>query len=187
MEWSQRWGLVCNLVEAMVEAGSWVGETHIQKSTLFLQELLDVQMEYEFVLYLHGPYSFDLSEELAEMRARGVLDIEPRRDKYGPSFRLGHWGKRLDEWVSPPHNELNGSKTRAAVKFVAQNISTKTARELERIATAFFLRAKDPDRSVEETAQWINELKPHIPIEASRVAVRQVIQLKEEVAQLHLI
>ena len=184
MERTRRWGLVCNLVEAMGEAGSWVGETHIQKSSLFLQEMLKVQMGYKFVLYLHGPYSFDLSEELSEMRARGILSIEARGGGYGPSFRLGYWGERLEDWVGPSRGESLQLEARA-VEFVAQNISTKNARELERISTAFFLMNKSTDGS--DVAKWINGLKPHISVEASRIAIRQVTQLQEDVSQLQLI
>ena len=48
---------------------------------------------YEFVLYLHGPFSFDLRKELANLSAGLVLDLESH-ERYGPSFMLGHWGNQ---------------------------------------------------------------------------------------------
>src|SRR6266545_4036200 len=60
----QRAALLTELVEQMRAHDSWCGETHLQKATYFLQELLDVEMDYDFVLYKHGPFSFDLRDEL---------------------------------------------------------------------------------------------------------------------------
>src|SRR5690349_16049719 len=73
------------LVDALHGHGGWAGETHVQKNAYFLEELLDVPFGYEFILYKHGPFSFDLRDELGGMRADTMLGLEPR-PPYGPSL-----------------------------------------------------------------------------------------------------
>lgn len=77
--------LLCELADQLRHSGSWCGETHVQKATYFLQELRRVPLEFEFVLYRHGPFSFDLRDELTAMRADGFLDLS-ERGPYGPSL-----------------------------------------------------------------------------------------------------
>ena len=136
MNLPDRRALICHLVDKMRENDSWAGHTHIQKSVLFLQELFGVPMGYEFVLYLHGPFSFELRNDLALMRARLQLDVEHRRG-YGPSFILGTHGKPATE--SPTGYE-------DAIEFVARKLSWNDVRLLERLSTAFFLQQADPSR-----------------------------------------
>ena len=33
---------------------------------------------YDFTLYKHGPFSFDLRDDIHALRADGLLDLEPR-------------------------------------------------------------------------------------------------------------
>jgi uncharacterized protein YwgA len=74
-----RASLLLTMNEELRRAGSWAGETHMQKAIFFLQELIKVPLGFEFLLYKHGPFSFDLRDELTFMRAvpRGESD-EPR-------------------------------------------------------------------------------------------------------------
>jgi hypothetical protein len=51
-----------------------------------LQDIAKANLGYKFVIYKHGPYSFDLSSELTEMRAAGILEFNFPRDGYGPSI-----------------------------------------------------------------------------------------------------
>ncbi|MCL6557372.1 MAG: hypothetical protein K6U74_00970, partial [Firmicutes bacterium] len=60
----KRKALLLSLVKAMESQGSWCGETHIQKCSYFLQAMLGVPLGFEFILYKHGPFSFDLRDEL---------------------------------------------------------------------------------------------------------------------------
>ena len=65
--WTQK-ALLAELIEKLQENGSWCGETHVQKCAYFLEDLLGVPVGCEFVLYKHGPYSFDLHDALIEMK-----------------------------------------------------------------------------------------------------------------------
>lgn len=59
MEGLQRAAVVFSLIDALSAAGSWCGETHIQKATYFLQEMLDVQLGYDFITELKPHVSMD--------------------------------------------------------------------------------------------------------------------------------
>ena len=169
----ERRALICHLVRTMRDEGSWAGETQIQKSVMFLQELLDVPIGYDFVLYLHGPFSFELRSDLALMRILFYLDVEPRAH-YGPSFTLGQRG----EQVKPVP-----SKYQSAIDFVAQQISGNNVRSLERIATAFFLQNNDPSlRNPRKIATEMHRLKPHISIEQALRAIEQVNKIQRKAA-----
>lgn len=72
----QREAVLLSLIIEMKARGSWCRETHIQKTTYFLQELLEVPMGFEFILYKHGPFSFDLSDEITAMRSNALLQYQ---------------------------------------------------------------------------------------------------------------
>ena len=177
MKRPDREDLICHLVNAMGEAGSWVGETQIQKSAMFLQELLNVPLGYQFVLYKHGPFSFDLRSELAEMRAGLRLGVEPHLG-YGPSFTLEKWGRVAMERPTEYVDEI---------KFVAERISTEASRPVERISTAFFMTNKYPEMSAFEIANNINRLKPHISVNQALLAIKDAELLRAEAAKMKVL
>ena len=165
-----RRALICHLVRTMRDEGSWSGETQIQKSVMFLQELLDVPIGYDFVLYLHGPFSFELRSDLTLMRVLFYLEVEPRA-YYGPSFTLGQRGEKVEPI----------SKYQSAIDFVAQQISVNNVRSLERISTALFLQNNDPSlRNSREVATEMHRLKPHISIKQALQAIEQVDAIKRK-------
>ena len=168
--------LICHLVDEMRRNKSWAGHTHIQKCMLFLQKLFYVPTGYEFVLYLHGPFSFELRDELALMRARHNLAVEANI-KYGPSFILTHRGKLATE---------SCTEYKGAIEFVAKELSWNDVRLLERLSTVFFLQEADPHQQDDKTAVEVHRLKPHISKEHARSAVIQVNELRQKVADLKL-
>jgi hypothetical protein len=55
------------------------------KLAYFSLDVLGVPLGFEFILYKHGPFSFDLSDEITAMRADALLQYQPRQP-YGPSL-----------------------------------------------------------------------------------------------------
>lgn len=168
IEASQRWEIISRLVRTMRQEGSWAGETHVQKCIMFLQELLGIQMGYDFILYKFGPFSFELRSDLVQMRARLMLDVEPRIE-YGPSFTLG------------PRGELAADRSEQyeeAVNFISKEMSRKDTRTLERLSTAFYVQRKNPELSDIEVANRVCELKPHISFEQAHRAVEELEGLR---------
>ena len=158
---------IIRLVEIMREKGSWAGETHVQKCIYFMQGLLGVQLGYEFVLYKHGPYSFDLRGELAAMMGSLELDVKPRHP-YGPSFVLGIHRRN----VALPE------PVESAIEFVGEHLSTYDTRALERLSTALFIQTGNNGLEVVEIASKINRIKPHISVPEALSAIQEVAQLK---------
>jgi hypothetical protein len=163
----------------MLRRGSWCGETHIQKATFFLQELTGVELGFDFVLYRHGPFSFDLRDELQLMQADDLISIQVRQAGYGPSL------------VPTPFSEIflerfpkTTSRYSERVEFVATELSNTNVAELERIATAFYITQRTPEANVDERADELVELKPHISREDAFRAFEYVDDLVERAQTL---
>lgn len=171
----QRAAVLLSLIEEMTKEDSWCGETNIQKASYFLQELCGVQLEFDFILYKYGPYSFDLSDELTALRADSILDLKIRDPRYGPCYELGDLG---DQVLGRFGKTI--ARYREHVKFVASRLGSKGIAELERVATALYVRLKDTRCS--EPAKQITEitrLKPHIFEMDAKKAVEEVEKMCE--------
>jgi uncharacterized protein YwgA len=171
----KRGAIIVSLVEALRGEGSWCGETNIQKAAYFLKEVARVPLEYSFVLYKYGPYSFDLTEDLTALCADDVLKLKSPDPKYGPSY----WPGRMAKFVRSQY-----PKTIAAylpnVQFVAKKLGSKTVTDLERLATSLYVRRKIEDGSEQQWAKRMHELKPHILVKDAKVAIKEVDKIIDD-------
>lgn len=162
--------LVTHLAHQLREKGSWCGETHLQKALYLLQELEGVPLEFEFILYKHGPFSFDLRDKLTELRADGFLELKPRPYPYGPTFAPSE--QALETWKSFPVTLRNYADE---LNRVADLVGDSGVSELEQIATALYVtRELGDDASREERAARMVELKPHVSEEDALNAVAKI-------------
>jgi hypothetical protein len=159
--------IVLKLGTAMRDRGSWMGETHIQKATYFLQQLLEVPLDFGFILYKHGPFSFDFRDFLAYMEAEEFISWQAH-PPYGPSLRKGEMGEALIDQFGDLTSAFDSK-----INFVADWLGTKNVAELERIATALYVTQEEmiegPGR-----ASRLMELKPHIDIAQSQAAIAEL-------------
>lgn len=171
----KRAALLTRLIERLRERGSWCGETHVQKSTLFLQDLMEVPLGFDFILYKHGPFSFDLRDELTGLRADDLIKLEPQWP-YGPRIASTERSKYIQRMYSKTL-----AKYDERIAFVAKKLGNKGVADLERLATAFFVtqRAKR-GASVDQRAEQLIEIKPHISRENAIVAIEQVDSILQE-------
>lgn len=160
--------VVLSLIEQMDSYQSWCGETHIQKCGYFLQEVMGVNLEMDFVLYRHGPFSFNLRELLGELTGLNLLSVFSR-EPYGPSLQLTDYGRSYLARFPRSVRE-----TRRQVDRVATRLGPKDVSSLERLATALYVIKNDGSKEEGSQAQRINELKPHISVESAAVALREV-------------
>lgn len=181
LKYTDRWAFVAQLVNTMRDNGGWAGETHIQKALFFLQKMLHVPTEYEFVLYKHGPYSFDLHDDLGRMRAHLILDIEPH-PPYGASFGLGHTGGK----IAQKSNEAI-YKYASQLDFIVKKLGNKDVRSLERFATALFVRYGNPALDNAVLSRAIVGIKPHISEADAFEAVEAVAQIEKDASRENLI
>jgi uncharacterized protein YwgA len=171
--------VLLQLAEELRKRGSWCGETHIQKASYFLQEMLAVPTNYDFILYKHGPFSFDLRDALALLRADGLLEIELRPYPYSPSLVVTEGAKRFRQ----RHPETLG-RYAGQISLVADKLESKGVAELERLATALYVSLETGAGSSEQDrAQRLVELKPHVSLQQAQEAVETVKRFQEEAAR----
>jgi len=173
---AKRYALLLALLKAMDERGSWCGETHVQKASYFLQVATNVPLDLDFILYKHGPYSFDLHEGLGDMRARLLIDVK-QRAPYGPSLIPGPSAQVLADGLSDyvaAHN--------LAIDFVAQKLSGHGVVDLERLATALYVIRNYT--AEEDKAGLMNALKPHVTKDRAAEAIDEVEKILEQAGRL---
>jgi len=174
----QKLAILLSLIEKLKKNGCWCSETHIQKATYHLQNAENVDLEYDFILYKHGPFSFDLRDELTAMRADGLIDLYVNPLPYSPSYVLTDYGHDIIE-----HFPKTLGQYRDSVEKTARFIGDKGVAELERLTTALFVTKKEEEKSVSKRAIRIHELKPHVSIDEAEKAIKQIdaILTKEEI------
>jgi hypothetical protein len=171
----KRFAVVALLDKYMDECGSWCGETHLQKALFVLQELFSPDLGYEFILYKHGPFSFEFRDDLASMRADGLLEIVVRHPEYGPSYLPTEFTDAfLERFPKTARNH------EIQIRFVAHQLADKNVTELEKIATALFIYKRFSFESKHERARELVRLKPHISDSDALSATTAVDSLAKE-------
>jgi hypothetical protein len=154
------------------QKGSWCGETHVQKSTLFLQDLMRVPLGFDFILYKHGPFSFDLRDELTSLRADELTKLEPQWS-YGPRIATTERSKYIQGLYSKTLERYD-----SAISFVTDKLAGKGVNDLERLATGFYVTCRDAGHaSLDERAAKLTELKPHVGRDDAVAAIREVDEI----------
>ena len=160
--------LVLTMIDKLRGHGSWSGETHLQKAMFFFDHVNAKGTSFDFVLYKHGPYSFDLHDTLSLLFALSLLEHESV-PPYGPRIRLTNSGKRF----LAQHDELSdGVKT--DIRNVAGWLGNKGVSDLEKFATALWVTMENPQAEQEARARRIHDIKPHISIDQARYALQQI-------------
>ena len=178
MDRLNRAAIITRLAGNLRKAGSWCGETHIQKAVYLLQDLLDVSTEFPFILYRHGPFSFDLSDELTALRGDELLVLEPQAPPYGPRYAPTKMSARLEKAFGETLEKFKDQ-----LQIVAKVVDGRTVGDLERLATALYVtkrRGSEHDGSVQSRAECLNRLKPHVSVEAATKAVEEIDRLIDQ-------
>jgi uncharacterized protein YwgA len=150
----------------------------MQKAAFFLQELMNVTLDFDFILYKHGPFSFDLRDELTFMRAQGFLRLEPQYP-YGPTLIGGEKSELLKQAFRQAIE-----KHLPKIRFVSQKLGNKTVAELERTATALYIRLREPTEV--DPVERLRSLKPHIALPEAQAAVSEVEQITRDASSLRV-
>ena len=170
MNYEKRSAIILILIKQMREKGSWCGETHLQKAIYFLQEMMRVDFKFNFILYKHGAFSFDLSNHLQDMIGDNYLLLESQLP-YGPSFLPGKSAKNLAIKYISITTKYNND-----INFVASKLGKLGVKELEKYATALFV-VKTNGLSLKKKAKRLNKLKPHISLNNALSAIKWVNNL----------
>jgi hypothetical protein len=176
LQGAKRHAVLLALLDEMSQRGSWSGETHVQKAVYFLQKALDAPLGFEFVLYKHGPFSFDLRQELGEMRANRLIQVMPQPFPYGPSLAPGPSAGALKRWFPKTI-----AKFQPKIRFVAENFASRGVTDLERLGAALYVTQEDSKGApLQARARRLHDLKPHISLEQAKSALAEVDEILSE-------
>ena len=170
--------LVLELSLALKGNGSWAGETHIQKAAYFLSAMLGVPVGTTFILYKHGPFSFELRELLTEMEAQGFIKWNPS-PPYGPSISEGVFSSNLRAKFSSLADRYEEH-----IRFIARKLGNRNVSELERLATALYVN-QEGFTGAARVARLV-ALKPHVDVRLAEKAVEEFDQIHREAIQEQL-
>jgi len=180
MDRLQRAAILTELMDQLRARGSWCGETHVQKAVYFLQEVLGVPTGFEYILYKHGPYSFDLTADLTALRADFLMEFNHRTPGYGPGLV-----------PTPTSAELRARYTRTLannsrqIEFIAKAFGARGVTELEKLATALFVTREMGDiTEISKRASRIHELKPHVSEPEALTALQELERITGEAKSL---
>ena len=157
----EQYAVCLRMVEALSQRGSWCGETHIQKASYVMQTLGAGQKIWDFVLYKHGPYSFDLHATIDALKQMDFLNFKVN-PPYGSQIRLSDTGVSLLQKYADTVKKYN-----SAIVKTADLLADKGVQQLEKIGTALLLNLEYRNVDDNFLAQKINEVKPHISIGSS--------------------
>jgi hypothetical protein len=165
--------VLLGLVRRLDEHGSWSGETHIQKTAYLARELLEIPFDFQFILYKHGPFSFELRGELEDMRVDGLLEQVPQGPRYGPRLLVSDRGRELETRLRRPAERYSQT-----LDWIVGKIGDRGVLELERLATALWVtRQATHPVPAKERARELVELKPHVESQAAVRNVNEIDQL----------
>lgn len=168
MDSLRRMALLTRLIGELRENGSWCGETHVQKAAYFAKAVARVDMGHDFVLYMYGPFSFDLRADLTALRADGITEFEIVYP-YGPRIATTSQAEYI-QGLYPK----TVAKYQSGLAFVAKKLGGKDVAELERVGTGLFLSRKmETGAKAVDVADRMTKLKPHITSSEAMAGVRE--------------
>lgn len=166
----QKHRLILAVVEALNAVDSWTGKTHIQKAMALLLARARIEMPFTFVLYKHGPFSFDLRDEIGFMKSYLGLSSQSV---------LG-FGEKIQPGENQGFIKESAQLSDAAleeIKAVCEFVNGRPAAELEKLATAAWIRSQENIEETEQVAQRLHQLKPHISLPEARAACTEVARI----------
>lgn len=166
MESIKKTALILKLVDTLEKKSNWLDEKHIQKAVYCLQNITQVSTQFNFILYKHAPFSFDFQDELNLIRTSELLNVNFDRP-YGPHFSVSTSGRRLINKFSAVVD-----KYKKQISFIAKNFENKELAELERFASALYVKLNYNLPSAEARAERLNGLQPHLLIDKALEAVK---------------
>jgi len=172
----QRSAIVATLVKECRARDAFCGETMVQKSVFFLQELLNVPLAFDFQLYIYGPFSFELQRHVSSMMADDMIAVRPM--EFGSTFEAGEQIAYLER-----HSANVIADYRHQITFVVNHLANRGVKQLEAVATALYVAITTGDAPIDERAAKICEVKPpRITPDEALIAIEQVDRWRKELA-----
>lgn len=164
--------ILVGLTRRLNEQGSWTGETHVQKAAYLMHELRGTDFSFGFILYKHGPFSFEMRDELAGMRSDGLIARTVDDPRYGPRLTVTARGQELERSLTSTLARYAGD-----LDWTADKLNRRGVVELERLATAMWMTRHHKGDTADRRARAVVEIKPHISYDEAIAAVEEIDRL----------
>ncbi len=155
------------VVERVEVTNRFCGETLLQKSAYFLKEMFGAPISAPFRIYYYGPFSFDLRDTLVTMEALDIVQTAPH--EWGATYKIG---KRYEQVEQQFHRTLE--RLEPGIEWVLRELAPLGVKDLEPLATALFLRRENDKASLDDLAERLHQIKPHVSVDAARRAIGKV-------------
>lgn len=146
---------ILEAIENLRMAHSWTGRTHVQKTLYLVKETVIRNLPFEYVLYRHGPYSFDVDRELEEMLSYEAISLMSKGE-YGPTLFPGSGAVIVTRESNMQEDQLQG------IDEIASFVGDRDVIKLEALATAMWIRCREAIGDNSGVLQRLSELKPHL-------------------------
>ena len=162
----EKHALILRAVEELNRVHSWTGKTHVNK-VLFLASL-KAEMPFDYILYKHGPFSFDVDDELSEMQSyKGVTAVGV--GQYGSRFEPGPSGEFVKNFAEIIPERM------AAIQAAADLAGNRDVTGLEALATSAWVIKKEGQDEKDQVARRVSQLKPHLPKKLVGESVKEAL------------
>jgi hypothetical protein len=161
--------LILGMIETLSAQGSRTGKTHVIKGLFLGRAAGALDVPFQFFLYKHGPYATEIESSLEQMKSYGAITVEPAYDGYGVMLRPGGMASFVKE-QAPLTVE-----TQQGIDRVCRFVQGKNVGQLERFATAAWIRTREGVEDPDAVAVRLNELKPHVSVREGRDADRELL------------
>jgi len=161
--------LILAMIETLAACGSRTGKTHVIKGLFLGSAAGTLEIPFDFFLYKHGPYSSDIEGNLEQMKSYGAITVQPAYDGYGMLLRPGDMAAFVKQIAPLPVEAKQG------IDRVCRFIKSKNVWQLERLATAAWIRTRENTEDSDAVAIRLNVLKPHISVSEAREADRELV------------
>jgi uncharacterized protein YwgA len=170
----RRLALIARLVET--SPGGALGRTALVKLVYLLQEVRGVPLGYRFRLYTYGPYDTNVLDDLDYAQSLGVVQVKTVSFSSGYAFDI-----RPGDAAEGVKERAKGflAEHEAAVRWVIQEFGTRSASELELLATIVYtdrdLSARKARVSLEDLCRKVRDVKPRFTQEQAVANARSLL------------
>ncbi len=155
-------------IQCIVEQSKDIGKTKVQKIIYFLQEGLQVPLDYSFKMHHYGPFSDEIDSGISALQSAGYIEVT--HDSQGYGYHITPASEKQLPWDS----ELATYKEEMTKAIHA--LSVLDASNLELYATVHFVHNLLDEPIKESVVDDVYKLKPKFHRQTIRLAYDQLVK-----------
>jgi len=152
---AKRFSVILELIRL---AKTKVGKTFLQKAIYILQDWLNLDLGYDYKLYLYGPYSEDLSDDIDMLSDLGLIDIGSDATGYGYNIAVNDKGAKFLTKNLGTYMVDEGKLDK-----VISSLGTSDVKNMELLSTILYLAKTTTDK--DQTIRLMQKIKPQFSSE----------------------